>query len=229
MRTIPEKEDLFTEFKSDTKEKNGLPDSELIEAVVGMANAEGGILYVGVEDDGEMTGLTKQHKDAIGVMALIANSTVPSISTRADIITENQIDVLQIEVPKARTVTATSSGKTLRRRLKFDGTPEAVPLFPYEIPSRLSELSLLDFSAQPVDGATEDDLDILEFEHLRSIIKNNPGSDKSLLELNQEDFYKALHFVTEENDKTVPTVTGLLFLGKTESLKRFMPTYRASF
>lgn len=50
MRTIPEKEDLFTEFKSDTKKKNGLPDSELIEAVVGMANAEGGILYVGVED-----------------------------------------------------------------------------------------------------------------------------------------------------------------------------------
>ncbi|MBQ5490506.1 MAG: putative DNA binding domain-containing protein [Treponema sp.] len=229
MRTIPEKEDLFTEFKSDTKEKNGLPDSELIEAVVGMANAEGGIIYVGVEDDGTITGLTKKHKDAIGVMALVANSTVPSISTRAEVITEEKIDILQIEVPKARTVTATSSGKTLRRRLKFDGSPEAVPLFPYEIPSRLSELSLLDFSAQPVEGATEEDLDILEFEHLRSIIKNNPGSDKSLLELNKEDFYKALHFVAEENGKTIPTVTGLLFLGKTESLKRFMPTHRASF
>ena len=50
-----------------------------------------------------------------------------------------------------------------------------------------------------------------------------------MLELNKEDFYKALHFVAEENGKTVPTVTGLLFLGKTESLKRFMPTHRASF
>ena len=113
-----------------------------------MANAEGGIIYVGVEDNGEITGLTKQHKDSIGVMALIANSTVPSISTRAEVITEEKIDILKIEVPKARTVTATSSGKNLRRRLKFDGSPEAVPLFPYEIPSRLSELSLLDFSAQ---------------------------------------------------------------------------------
>ena len=54
MRNIPKKEDLFTEFKSDTKEKNGLPDSELIDAVVGMTNAEGGILYLGVEDDGEI-------------------------------------------------------------------------------------------------------------------------------------------------------------------------------
>ena len=43
MRTIPKKEDLFTEFKSDTKEKNGLPDSELIDAIVGMTNEEGGI------------------------------------------------------------------------------------------------------------------------------------------------------------------------------------------
>ena len=229
MRTIPKKEDLFTEFKSDTKEKNGLPDSELIDAIVGMTNAEGGILYLGVEDDGEITGLTKQHKDAIGVMALIANSTVPTVSTRAEIITENKKDILRIEVPKARTVTATSRGKTLRRRLKFDGSPEVVPLFPYEITSRLSELSLLDFSAQPLEGATDDDLDNLEFERLRNIIKNNIGSDKSLLELNQEDFYKALHFVVEENGKIIPTVTGLLFLGKTESLKRLIPTYRASF
>ena len=229
MRTIPKKEDLFTEFKSDTKEKNGLPDSELIDAIVGMTNAEGGILYLGVEDDGEITGLTKQHKDAIGVMTLIANSTVPTVSIRAEIITENKKDILRIEVPKARTVTATSRGKTLRRRLKFDGSPEVVPLFPYEITSRLSELSLLDFSAQPLEGATDDDLDNLEFERLRNIIKNNIGSDKSLLELNQEDFYKALHFVVEENGKIIPTVTGLLFLGKTESLKRLIPTYRASF
>ena len=61
MRNIPKKEDLFTEFKSDTKEKNGLPDSELIDAVVGMTNAEGGILYVGVEDDGEIKKRSTDH------------------------------------------------------------------------------------------------------------------------------------------------------------------------
>ena len=128
--------------------------------------------------------------------------------------TENKKDILRIEVPKARTVTATSKGKTLRRRLKFDGSPEAVPLFPYEIPSRLSELSLLDFSAQPLEGATEEDLDVLEFERLKSIIKNSIGSDKSLLELNQEDFYKALHFIVEENGKIIPKYSVLKELFK---------------
>ena len=47
------------------------------------------------EEDGEFTGLTKHPKDAIGVMALIANSTVSFISTRVEIITENQADILE--------------------------------------------------------------------------------------------------------------------------------------
>ena len=41
--------------------------------------------------------------------------------------------------------------------MKADGTPENVPMYPYEINTRLSELSLLDFSAQPVPGAVYSD------------------------------------------------------------------------
>lgn len=229
MRTVPNKEDLFNEFKSDMKEKNGLPDSELIETVIGMANAEGGTIYVGVEDDGEITGLTKQHKDSIGVMAFIANKTVPSISTRAEVIIEDGIDVLKIEVPKSRSIAACANGKVLRRRLKFDGSPEVVPLFPYEISSRLSDLSLLDFSSRVLEDATIGDFDRSEYEHIRQIIQNNPGGDKNLLELQEEDFYKALHFVIEKEGIFRPTVTGILFAGKKESIKRLIPTYKASF
>ena len=43
------KETLSKEFKSDLK---GLPDSELVEAVVALANTDGGCVYLGVEDDG---------------------------------------------------------------------------------------------------------------------------------------------------------------------------------
>ena len=46
------RETLTVEFKSDRKR---LPDSDLIDAVVAFANTEGGELYVGVEDDGEIT------------------------------------------------------------------------------------------------------------------------------------------------------------------------------
>ena len=60
-------------------------------------------------------------------------------------------------------------GKIQRRRIKGDGSPENVPMYPFEINSRLSELSLLDFSAQPVPGAVYADFDPLERERLRSI------------------------------------------------------------
>ena len=53
MRTIPYKKDLITEFKSDLKR---YPDNDLIDEIVGMANTKGGNLYLGVEDDGEITG-----------------------------------------------------------------------------------------------------------------------------------------------------------------------------
>ena len=72
MRTIPSKEDLIVEFKSDIK---GYPDSELIDEIVGMTNTKGGTLYLGVEDDGEITGVSTIHKDAIGVTALVANNS----------------------------------------------------------------------------------------------------------------------------------------------------------
>ena len=51
MRTIPIKESLTVEFKSDIKR---LGDSELIDSIIGIANTKGGVLYLGVEDDGSV-------------------------------------------------------------------------------------------------------------------------------------------------------------------------------
>lgn len=225
MRNIPVKETLTVEFKSDSKK---LPDSELIDAIVGITNTEGGILYLGVEDDGLITGVHRHHADEIGVVALIANKTVPSVSARAEIITEEGKDILKIEIPMSRTIIASSDGKILRRRLKVDGTPENVPMYPYEINSRLSELSLLDFSAQVLAGATLHDLDTNERIRLKKIIKQRKG-DKALLELSDEELDKALRLVKEENGELLPTVTGMLLIGKEDRLSELMPTAKASF
>lgn len=224
MKIIPEKETLEIEFKSDRKK---LPDNELVEAVVGMANTRGGELYLGVEDDGTITGVCDSNADEIGISALIANMTVPSISVRAEIIGQ-EIKVLKIEIPMSRTIVATTNGKILKRRLKIDGTPENVPMYPYEINSRLSELSLLDISAQPLNGASYNDLDPNERVRLRKIIKLRNG-DKSLLGLNDEELDKALRIAKEENGKLVPTVTGMLLIGKEDRLEELMPTAKASF
>lgn len=230
MEGLPKKETLQIEFKSDTKERNGLPDHELIDTVVGMANSKGGSIFLGIEDDGKVTGAMGKHLDETGVCALIANSTVPSVQTKAEILdVEENTKIIRIDVPMSRTVVASSAGKTLRRRLKLDGSPETVPLFPYEIQSRLSELSLLDFSATPLAGSSMADLDPLEQVRLRSIIENNPSGDKKLLELTDEELNLSLRLVTRQNDSLVPTMAGMLLLGKEPSIQRLAPTARSSF
>ena len=225
MRTVPFKEDLTVEFKSDRKKYS---DTLLIEEIVGMANTKGGELYLGVEDNGEITGLHKDHEDLNGLRALVANMTVPSLSIRAEILFEEDKKILKIEIPMSKSITATSSGKILRRRLKADGSPENIPMYPYEINTRLSELSLLDFSAQTLAGAEYEDLDPNERIRLRKIIELRHG-DSTLLELNDEELDKALQLIKEENGKIIPTITGMILIGKEEKLKELMPTAKAVF
>ena len=223
-RIIPEHETIEIEFKSDVKK---LSDSDLIDAIVAFANTHGGDLYLGVEDDGTVTGLHEQHQDATQLSAFIANRTVPPISVRIEYL-HGERPALVIHVPRSRSIVASSAGKIQRRRLKADGTPENVPMYPHEINSRLSALSLLDFSAQPVPGAQYQDLDSLERERLRKIILAYHG-EKVLLELPDDELDKALRLVTISGERYVPTYAGLLLLGKQEKLRELMPTAESAF
>ena len=221
---IPERETLEIEFKSDLKK---LPDNDIVDAVVAFANTIGGTIYLGVENDGTVTGLHKAHRDYTQLAAYIANKTVPPVSVRVELLKE-ELPVLVIHVPKCRSIIASSVGKIQRRRLKADGTPENVPMYPFEINTRLSELSLLDFSAQPVPGASYQDLDPLERERLRRIILSYNG-EKYLLELPDDELDKALQLVATVGDQLVPTYTGMLLLGKQEKLREYMPTAESAF
>lgn len=217
------KESLTIEFKSDSKR---ISDDTLIEAVVAMANTDGGEIYLGVEDNGDITGLHRDHSDPTYLAAFIANKTVPSVSVRTEIL-DYTYPVLKISVPRSMATVATSGGKVLRRRLKTDGTPESTPLYPYEITSRLSDLRLLDFSTQPVPGADYEDLDPVERERLRNIIRVNRG-EQGLLSLSDEELDKALRFITTVDSKPVPTLTGLLLIGRAYRLAELVPTAEAT-
>lgn len=223
MSNLGLKESLWVEFKSD---KSCLSDNEIIDAVVAFANTDGGDLYLGVEDNGEITGLHTDHMNATRLSAFIANKTVPPVPVRTEIL-DLELPVLKISIPKRTSIVASSSGKIQRRRIKADGTPENVPMYPYEIASRLSSLSLLDYSAQPVPDSDRSDLDPVERERLRNIIRSYRG-EPALLELDDESLDKALQFVTTQDGKLVPTFCGLLVIGKADSLKRHMPTAETS-
>lgn len=222
---LPKRETLTVEFKSDRKK---LSDAEIFEAVVAFANTEGGDLYLGIEDDGEVTGVHKLHESVTTVSAFIANNTMPPVSVRAEII-EDKYPVLKISVPKSYSgIVATVSGKTIHRRLKANGEPENVALYPSMFATRLSDLRLLDYSAMPLLQSSIKDFDPLEVERLKQLITAYNG-EKNLLDLSDEDLYKALGLVREQNNTLYPTITGILLVGKIEAIKRHVPTHAAVF
>lgn len=226
---LPERESLLVEFKSDRGKKGGgYPDDELVEEAVGMANTEGGTLYLGVEDDGRPTGVGEHHCDPVGLAALIGTRTRPSLSVRAEIVSIKGLQVMAVHIPKSFSVVATVSGKILKRRLKADGSPEVIPMYPYEIYTRLSDLRKLDFSAQPIQEGSPDDLDPNQMVRLRATIENQHG-DQQLLGLTDEELAQALRLTARVGGKIYPTLTGLLLAGKEASLQRFVPTAAAGF
>lgn len=234
MRQIPERESLTEEFKSDQKR---LPDSEIIDTVVALSNTDGGRLFLGVEDDGVVTGVHKQHADPTQLAAFIANKTVPPVSARVSSLTlthdgfpsDSGASVIVVEVSRSTAIVSSASGKIMRRRLKADGTPESVALYPYEIITRLSSLGQLDYSSFPIPDSTIDDFDPIELQRLRNILTRNKGVDQSLLELSDDELLGALRMTVSVDGVLTPTITGILLAGKAEAIRRSVPTHGATF
>ncbi len=222
---IPPRETLTVEFKSDIKK---LPDRDLIEAITCLANTDGGELWLGVEDDGTATGLHPEHRQLNGLVGLVAARTSPSLTVQVETLTIESLEVARIQVPQAKGEVATTNGVYLRRRLKHDGTPECVPMMPHDRTSRASTFGL-DVSAQPVAGSTLQDFDPLERERLRQCIQTY-GGDRVLLELDDADLDGALGFTVRQPDgNRVPTLTGLLLIGRETALRDLVPTHEFAF
>jgi ATP-dependent DNA helicase RecG len=218
-------ESLTVEFK---REMN---DKELVENIVCLANGEGGWLLIGVEDDGTVMGARPRHgsmTDSLRLQSLIQGRTNPRVVTEISIVAFEAKEIIAIRVPKMDRPVSTSTGKFLRRGLDFEGKPTCVPFHFHEMLSREASFGRLDYSALPVPEATWDDLNPLEFERARQIIRKYQG-DKALLDLSEDDLAKALGAVVRQNGILRVTVAGLLLFGREESLRRYLPTHEAAF
>ena len=222
----PSKESMIIEFKSD---RRCYPLAKLYEDLVGLANTDGGWLYLGVEDDGTPTGVDRQHMNCQFMESTIQDNTVPSLFVRTHIETWDGHDILVIEVPISRQLMMTAEGKYLRRRLKRDGTPETVALKPYEILQRLSYIQALDPSAQVIEDLhAEVALSPLERERMRNMIRTYHG-DMSLLELSDTELDRALGFIRERDGNWYPTIAGLLMIGQEQYIRQYVPSHEVLF
>ena len=225
MSPIPQHESLTCEFKSD---RQCLSDRDLIEAVVCMANAQGGDIYLGVEDSGTVTGLHVNHQHLEGLAALIANRTQPAVAVSVESLLVNPLRVARITVPKIATPVATNEGVLKRRRLQSNGKSECVPYLPHEFAARLASFGLMDMSARPVAGAALAELDPVERARLRQFIERFNG-DRALLELDDVQLDAALGLTVRGEQGYLPSLAGLLLLGREASLRVLVPAHEIAF
>ena len=219
-------ESLTVEFKSD---RGPLPDADLLDTVVGLANGQGGILLVGVEDHGAVTGLHPTHRtDPRQLTAFIAARTVPPLSAQVSFLDLAESPVAVVEVPRARQPVATSDGRLLVRYQDSRGQPGCRPLYPHELTGWYADRGQRDYTAQPVPNAAWQDLNPLEFERLRRLVREYHGDD-SLLDLDDRQLARALGLTASSNGQTVPTVAGLLLVGREDVLKAHLPAHEVAF
>ncbi len=221
-------ETFTVELKSERRARLG--DQDVYEAVVCLANADGGTLLIGVENDGTITGARPRHQattEPVKLQAAIFNNTHPSINTRVSVVDVGGTTVVAVEVDPYPQVCATQSGKCLRRVLQADG-PQCVPFYPHEHVQRRSDLGLADLSAQVVADVEARQLDPLQFERARRAIRTRHG-DQKLLALSDLEMAKALRVVESQGGKLVATLAGLLLFGREEDLLRHVPTHKAAF
>lgn len=161
-------ESHFREFKSawdrDTKSEPTPRNVKAVckdigEALVSFSNADGGELFVGVEDDGRITGVP--HREALIEAIKRAHQNYVHVETPllspsiGDIVIEGQ-RVIYFSVPKSTDqIHLTSDGRCLRR---FD--KENRPIAFDNIIADREELASREYDRAFVDGVSTSDLDI---------------------------------------------------------------------
>jgi ATP-dependent DNA helicase RecG len=228
-RLIAGGETYEVEFKGEGRER--FHDRDLVEAVVCLANGSGGVLLVGVEDDGTVTGARPRHEsgrtDLLRVQALIANMTQPALSAVVSSVQVGGRDVLVVEVPDSPRVVGTTRGTYVRRALAGDGRPTCVPYHAHEMLAHEVDRGAVDWAALRAGGAGWADLDPLEFERLRQMVASTGGgSDRVLGTLSDREIASALGFVGHDDEVTTGA---LLLFGRPDALHRFLPTHEAAF
>ena len=222
----PEKETLTVEFKSDRKP---YPLDDLYKEIVAMSNTNGGIICLGVEDDGTVTGVNKQHTDIIEMAAKIQTHTVPPQYPNLFMEHWDGFEVLVIEIKSSMQLVMTSDGRYLHRRLRQDGQPEMISLAPDEIMQRLSSIQAIDPSAMVLENIPADKaLNPLERERLRGMVQTYHG-DNTLLALSDDELDRALDLVRQRNGMYYPTLAGLLLLGHEQYIREYVPSNEVLF
>ncbi len=216
-KILKQGESIHTEFKSWMKASNMRERITLaVDELIAFANAKGGTVYLGIEDNGEVTGCTGNY-DLQNIVESIYDKTRPGLFTEIKELEYEGKKVISLSVEADGITYATTDGRCLRRLGK-----NSKPYYPDEMSNRYSTVQTPDFSGQIIVESTEDDINKLEIYKLKEKLKAR-DPESTLSQMDDMSFLNDLGLVKYDEGKLKLTIAGLLFVGKEKSIQRLLP------
>lgn len=209
-------EDSRTQFK-----REPIGAKELAEEMVAFSNAMGGVIVFGVDDDGQVTGLSEQDVQTInGQLSDAANDKVrPSIYPKTEIhrVGERGLLVLVVVVPEG--VSKPYSDKSGAYWVKSGADKRRITARE-EIQRMLQATMLIHADELAIDGTTIGDVDI---EHFATFFANQFGESlDTALERDQIAVARLLNNLGLARDTNL-NLAGLLIFGRNP--QRYRPAF----
>lgn len=208
--------------------KNFAPKyEETAKDVVAFANKKGGFIFIGIVDDTKEINPDFKYIDAkvFELVRQIQDRTVPSITIKPHQLSVNSQDILVLEIPFSQQLHRTSKGEYLIRSNDGNRAIES-----YEIATIQAEKGLIVYDQKtwdiPFESIESDKQgspipgwqDIKRTRELYNRIQREKPQSPYLKNTSVE-FTETLGLVKEENGKSLPTTTGILFIGNQKALK----------
>jgi ATP-dependent DNA helicase RecG len=92
---LPHTENQHIEFKSES-----IKPMDLAEEIVAFSNSEGGEIWLGVEDDGTVSGLSRSYEE--NVMNICRTACIPPITPRYETFDFEGKQVARIDIPRGK-------------------------------------------------------------------------------------------------------------------------------
>ena len=208
-------ENSGVEFKRD-----GVKNHELAKELVAFLNLNGGILLLGIEDDGSVCGTTRDNLEewvAELCRIKIDPPIIPFLAWHTEITADKRVLSVQVPIgpdkPYARVHNHRSTyfirvGKTSREASRE------------ELERMFQASGRLQYGLKPVPGASVDDLDRRRLrDYFLRVLEGSIPADGD--EIQWQALLTNLDLATTSVGRTLSTVDGMLLFGK--NLKRFLP------
>lgn len=207
-------ENSYVEFKNEKVSPN-----DLAAEIVAFANFEGGIIIIGVEDDGSISGVTSEDIEEY-LMNVCINNVVPGLIPIFEKFTTDEGVVVTLTIPKGVSKPYSVNGRYYIRvgsTKRIATRDELMRLF--------QESGILHYDISPVYGSGIKDLNL---EKVRDYFLKYNSFD--LFEENEETIINILtnaDIMAKHENQSVCTVGGLLIFGI--NIEKYLPQSGISF